>query len=115
MDKYQNNANQDKAFHKALKKGGYIFPETDEELLNFEISISKMKFHIPEELNNPLKILKRGKIDKVHEFNTFYDEQVEGNLAQAARDGSNITDEVWLQMEKDRKKAEETKDDNNNN
>ena len=111
MSNYQNKADQEKAFHKALKSYGYIFPETDEELQNFEISISKMKFDIPDKFSNPLTILSTGKIKKVNEFNTFYDEEVEENLAQAAREGSNIPDEVWIQMEKDRKNAEESDND----
>lgn len=113
MSNYLNQTDQEKAFHKALKCYGYIFPETEEELDNFDISISKMKFDIPDKFNNPLKILSIGKIEKVNEFNSFYDEEVEENLAQAAREGSNIPDEVWIQMEKDRENAEKVENDKN--
>lgn len=113
MSNYLNKADQEKAFYKALRSYGYIFPETDEELQNFEISISKMKFNIPDKFNNPLKILNAGKIEKVDEFSSFYDEEIEENLAQAARKGTSIPDEVWIQMEKDRKKAEENNNDKN--
>lgn len=112
-DNQDNKANQEKAFHKALKSYGYIFPETEKELRAFEASIYKMEFDIPDKFNNPLKILNEGRIEKVNEFHSFYDEQVEENLAQAAREGSNIPDEVWKQMDNDRKKAEEANDDKN--
>lgn len=107
MNNQNNKSNQEKAFYEALKSSGYIFPETEKDLIHFENSISKMKFSIPDKLNDPSIILSEGKIEKVGQFNSFYDEQVEENLAQAAREGSGISSEVWEQMEKDRKRAEE--------
>lgn len=111
MDNHNIYPGEEKAFFKALKKYGYIFPESEEELKLSEENISKMDFEIPVKLNDPLKILKAGRIEKISEFNSFYDAELEENLAQAARDGSNIPDEVWEQMEKDRKKAENKNND----
>lgn len=111
MDDQNKKIAQEAAFHKALKSYGYVFPETEEELQAFENSISKMKFEIPEKLDNPSAFLKKGKIKGVGNFNSFYDEEVEENLAQAAREGSDIPNDVWQQMEKDRKNAEEANDD----
>jgi hypothetical protein len=98
--------NEEKAFFKALKKYGYIFPESEEELKLSEENISMMDLEIPDKLDDPLEILKVGRIEKVSGFNSFYNVELEENLAQAAREGSNITDDVWEQMEKDRKKEE---------
>lgn len=113
MSNQKNNADQHKAFYEALKSYGYIFPETEEDLEKFEISILKMKFSIPDNLNDPGRILTEGRIEKSSQFNLFYDEQVEENLAQAAREGSDISSDVWEQMEKDRKRAEEADDEEN--
>jgi hypothetical protein len=110
MNDQNDNTRQEKAFHKALKSYGYIFPETEAELQSFEESISKMKFQIPDKFNDPMEILKAGKIENVGQFNSFNDVQIEEHLAQAAREGSNIPDDVRAQMEKDRKDAEEKSD-----
>ena len=106
MDNHNIYPNEEKAFLKALKNHGYIFPASEEELKLSEENISMMEFEIPDKLNDPLEILKLGRIEKVSEFNSFYDAEIEENLAQAAREGSNIPDDVWEQMEKDRKKEE---------
>lgn len=111
MNDQNKKVAQEEAFHKALKSYGYVFPETEEELQAFESGIFKMKFKIPEKFNDPSAILEKGKIKRVGDFNSFYDEEVEENLAQAAREGSDIPSDVWEQMEKDRKNAEEAKDD----
>ena len=106
MDNYNIYPNEEKVFLKALKNYGYIFPETEEELKLSEENISMMDFEIPDKLNDPLEILKLCRIEKISEFNSFYDAEIEENLAQAAREGSNIPDDVWEQMENDRKREE---------
>lgn len=110
MNDQNDNTRQEKAFHKALKSYGYLFPETEAELQSFEESISKMKFQIPDKFNDPIAILKAGKISNVSQFNSFNDEEIEEHLAQAAREGSDIPEDVRAQMEKDRKDAEEKGD-----
>lgn len=111
MDNHYIYPNEEKAFFKALKKHGYIFPESEEELKVLEEKISMMHFEIPDKLNDPLEILKVGRIEKVSKVDSFYDAELEENLAQAAREGSNIPDDVWEQMEKDRKKEENKNND----
>ena len=98
--------NEEKAFYKALKYYGIIFPETEEEITRFSERISQMTFKIPKKLDDPLAILEEGKVEKVGKFNSFNDEYVDDNLAQAARDGSEITEDIWEKMKKDRKDAE---------
>ena len=111
MDNHNIYSNEEEILYKALKNYGYAFPESKEELKLAEQMISKMEFEIPDKLNDPLEILKVGRIEKVSEFHSFYDAEIEENLAQAAREGSNIPDDVWEQMEEDRKKNEDKKND----
>ncbi len=111
MENIKYSSAQEKALYEALKRYGYIFPETEDELKHFEESISKMKLNFPDKFNDPLKILEVGKIEKIEGYITFSDEEIEENLAQAAREGSEIPDEVLKQMEIDRQKAEKAKSD----
>lgn len=111
MDNHNIYHNEEKTLYKSLKNYGYIFPESEEELKLSEERISMMEFEVPDKLNNALEILKIGRIEKVSEFHSFYDGEIEENLAQAAREGSNIPDDVWEEMEKDRKNEENKNND----
>lgn len=106
MENQKYSSPEEKAFYKALKRYGYIFPETEDELKQFEDSIANMEFKIPDKFSDPIEILAKGKVDKIENYLSFSDEQVEENLAQAAREGSEIPDDVLKQMENDRRKAE---------
>ena len=106
MNDQERERISEQAFFKALRIYGYIFPETEEELENFEKSVLKVKIEIPSKLENPLDLLKMGRIETISEFRDFFDDQIEENLAQAAREGSDIPEDVWKQMEKDREKSE---------
>jgi hypothetical protein len=103
------------AFHEALKKFGYLFPETEEELKQLKEKLSKTKIEVPDDLNYSMKILQRGKITYLSEFNSSEDVEIEENLAIAAREGSEISDETFEQMEKDRREAEEKAKEKNAN
>lgn len=108
MNPLSYNEEHEKKFFKTLKNLAYIFPETNEELENFEECISKTKFKIPDKFNDALAVLRNGRIDKIGDFNSFLDPAIEENLAHAAREGSNIPSDVWEQMEKDRINAEKS-------
>ncbi|MFL3663015.1 MAG: hypothetical protein ACJ04Q_03365 [Flavobacteriales bacterium] len=110
MKNQDKNYVQEQAFHKALKNFGYVFPETDKELDAFVESIGKMKFDIPSHLDNPTTILESGRIMKVGDFNSFIDNELEENLAQAAREGSEIPDDIREQMDNDRENAKDSDD-----
>ncbi|MGD0582292.1 MAG: hypothetical protein ABR974_05025 [Bacteroidales bacterium] len=104
------NDRQELAFYKALQSFGFAFPEADNELMKLEEMISQMKISIPEKFSDPISIIERGNIEKISHFEVFHDKQIEENLSQAAREGSNISNDVWEQMEKDRKEAEKRRD-----
>jgi hypothetical protein len=94
------------AFYNALKKYGYLFPETPEELECLKIRLSNKNIEIPQELDNPMEIIKRGYIELKDSFDIENNNIVEENLAQAAREGKEITPEVQSEMDKDREAAE---------
>jgi hypothetical protein len=94
---------QEAIIQKALKTGGFLFPETVDEVIEFEKSFGNTDVILPEDLQQPLflevisKKASKAKIIPLHEE----------KLALAARDGSaQITEEVRKKMETDRKKAD---------
>lgn len=107
MDEHNNFLEQEENLYRALKSYGHIFPETDEELILFEKTISQMKFIVPEKFQDPQVLLNKGKVEKISNFHSFYDHEIEENLAQAAREGGEISEDILRQMEKDREEAEE--------
>lgn len=114
-----NNSNEedsrvDDSFHSALKKFGYVFPETEEELEHLKATVSRKKIQIPDELNDPFQILKKGKVTTLNSFNVSEDQEIEENLAMAAREGKEIPEDILSQMEQDRKDAEEKGKKNDN-
>ncbi len=90
----------------SLKKAGYDFPETEEELDYLIEKFNKTNVVVPDELDDPIAILKQGMLSVKTDFNSSTDQEVDINLAQAAREGGTIDDEVKNQMNMDRKAAE---------
>ncbi|MHA6279360.1 hypothetical protein ACXYMT_04190 [Salinimicrobium sp. CAU 1759] len=110
MNDQEKEKNIERAFFKALKNSGYVFPETEKDFDKFEESVLKIKDVIPNHLEDPIDILNRGKIRTLGVFEDFFDSTIEENLAQAAREGSDIPEDVWKQMEKDRQRSEDKND-----
>jgi hypothetical protein len=90
----------------SMKRAGYVFPETEEELEYLIEKFNKSKIVLPDELNDPILILKQGLLTVKTDFSSSTDEDVDINLAQAAREGGTIEEDVKSQMNKDRKAAE---------
>lgn len=90
---------------KLLESLGYIFPTNPEAIAEFEKrykkEISKIK---PRHWDNPLEILKKGRTEYLDVKNDFENPSYEG-LAQAARHGKIIPDDMKKQMLEDRKNA----------
>jgi hypothetical protein len=93
---------QEKEFHKALKAFGHLFPTTEDEVEAFEQSFDN-------ELKTPttskpkaLDILKRGYMKYALPMNLQLNKNVEENLARAAREGREISEDIKEQMKKDR-------------
>lgn len=91
----------------SMKRAGYVFPETEEELDYVIDKFNNSKVIIPDDLNDPTSILKQGLLTVKTDFNSSTDQDVDINLAQAAREGGIIEEDVKSQMNKDRKTAED--------
>lgn len=104
------NSNQDEfelddKFREELKAAGHLFPESGEEIIRAFDKITSAE-PLPEHLKDPFKIIhSTTHSDEIHFIQ--FNKTIEENLAAAAREGSEISDDVKKEMEKDRKKAEE--------
>jgi hypothetical protein len=104
----KNEPDFDASLSEALKKAGLDFPETEEELDSILEKLRKMRTpQIPHGLDDPMAILKAGRLQIQSSVDESTDEEVEANLARAAREGGDIDNEVELQMKKDRKRADD--------
>lgn len=91
---------------KTLRTGGFLFPETAEELKEFELIFGNTNVILPEELQNPAFlnfIKKKSTKSKFNSSNSL-------NRAMAARAGSDfLPAEIQKKMEKDRELAKSIK------
>lgn len=92
--------------YRLLKESGLAFPDTEEELEQLLAHGRMNSAPIPGELDDPSLILKRGLLELSFSLNSSTDKEIEENLAQAAREGDQITEEVRDQMRKDREDSE---------
>lgn len=87
---------------KLMESLGYIFPTNPETVTEFEKrykkEIGQMK---PKHWDNPLEILKKGRTDSLRTIKKIENPSYEG-LAQAARHGKAISDEMKKKMLEDR-------------
>ena len=88
-----------------FKSNGLLLPTNADEILAFEKStdISSEK---PKDWDNPMEIIKRGKISKI-DYN-YLDLSIDStnNLSMAAREGKIISDTVRKKMNYDRDKSQ---------
>ncbi|WP_341216585.1 hypothetical protein [uncultured Wocania sp.] len=90
---------------KILRLNGYVMPSSDDEIKAFEEKFKK-SYEKPENWDNPLEILKRGKTKKIDLKTTKSVPNQTDNLAMAAREGKSISKEVKNKMQKDRENGE---------
>ena len=97
-----DESKKEKIIQQALRTGGYLFPETPEEVSEFEKRFGNTDMIIPEELHEAphpkVRQLKTSKISKKDE-----------NLAFAAREGSRLPDSILKKMKEDRGKSKKNK------
>ena len=92
------------SFEKSLKSLGYLFPTSEDEVDSFEAK-NKLE-ETPENYCNAIELLLKAKHTlnsrKPHlEVNKSID-----NLARAARNGGDISEDILKKMKSDRDKAE---------
>jgi len=92
---------------KLLESLGYLFPTNPETVTEFEKRYGKEIEEIkPKHWDNPLEILKKGKIEHIRIISKIKNPSYEG-LAQAARNGTAISDEMKRKMLEDRNNAKD--------
>lgn len=105
--------NEEKKFEKeiydALILRGDIIPSTPEEVVASESMVNKEDIQLPNQLRNPLEVLKRGRArakngEHIRIRNKFPDASDE--LACAARDGGEISEETAKLMKKSREQVD---------
>jgi len=94
---------QEKVIEKAFRTGGFIFPETIEEVKEFERIYGITNVILPVELQEPSFLYSQANESSKSKSVILLPE----NLAMAARGGSNhLPDEIKKRMEKDRNRAD---------
>ena len=92
----------------ALRREGWILPETEEEVRRAEADLKSAPIVLPPELTDPVNALKR--MGRPSGFKSLpspaEDNQIESDLARAAREGGTIPPDVEEKMRKDRQEAE---------
>jgi hypothetical protein len=101
-----DNAAMSNEIYQHLKKLGLAFPDNKEEFDQFIATINST-MQVATDLPSSEDILKNGILTLGGSLNESTDFQIQENLAQAAREGGEIPDEILKQMEADRKKSEE--------
>jgi uncharacterized protein YneF (UPF0154 family) len=103
-----NQTDFESNLHKALKKHGYNLPESEDEIEESEKALNEQNLpEMPKYLDDPIKILERGRIKTIEFDSPTINADAIRNLAMAAREGRKISEDVKKQMEKDRKEAED--------
>lgn len=92
---------------KIFRKGGYNLPLDESEVESFEKNLEKEEKIEPNDWENPLDILRRGKVKKVQLQDSEIENDTVQNLSYAARDGKKIPDTIRKKMDEDRKKSKE--------
>jgi len=104
-----NTGNDNEISHELyllLKASGLAFPDTEEELKQLLAHSRKNSSPIPSGLDDAASILKRGLLKLTESLDSSTDKEIEENLAQAAREGNQIPEEVKEQMKRDREESE---------
>lgn len=85
-----------------FKSKGLLFPETENEVEEFEKSFSEIEIK-PQDWNDPLQILNRGRLE-ISNINSFVisDEFV---IGMAARGGKELSADVRKKMKEDKMNA----------
>jgi hypothetical protein len=98
----------DENINKALKKLGLITPQTAKDFRDLDNEISRKSSIQPEKLKDPLAFLDRGERKRgvnLNEMATDTNADYSSVLAQAAREGKTISEEVKKQMQEDKRQS----------
>ncbi|MBI5370405.1 MAG: hypothetical protein HZA79_00110 [Sphingobacteriales bacterium] len=108
MKKDSGNTNEtklDKMIQKAFRTGGFLFPETPEEVAEFEKKFGNTDIILPDELREPTFLTSKRTAPVKKKLAETTD-----NFAMAAREGSKLPEEVLKKMKEHRDKAKREKE-----
>lgn len=101
----------DDDLHRLLAQSGFIFPKTDSDFENIRSQAKAMSPVQPDRLKDPYSFLgKRSFSRKLENQARQVPFEYIQRLAQAAREGSVIPDDIKKKMEEDKQKSREKKD-----
>lgn len=92
---------------KSLKSYGYLFPTSDDEVESFEKEVDVNAVELPDNLKDPMEILKKGRINSISkkEGKTI-NMEIANKMKMAARKGEGIPKEILDKMKEDRENTE---------
>jgi hypothetical protein len=92
------------SFKKSLKSLGYLFPTSEDEVDSFEEN--KKIENVPENYSNAPELLSKSKQISISKNTQLGVNNSTENLAMAARNGGNISEDILKKMKSDRDKTE---------
>lgn len=97
---------------RSLKVHGFVFPESDDEVEELYKNCLAGKLSIPEKLKDPAWVFEHNENSnsKVIKLSSSAPKEIVQNLAQAAREGKELSDDILSKMEADRKAAEKERE-----
>lgn len=95
---------QEQIIQRALRTAGFLLPETPEEVAEFERKFGSTDILLPEALQTP-DFIKTKPVISISKKPQIILE----NLAMAARDGSQLPDDILKAMKEHRQKAKQEK------
>jgi hypothetical protein len=99
--KEETKTQQELQIQKALRTGGFLFPETVKEVIDFENNFGNTDVILPEELKTPTFLDSISEVNSVKRLTAHTNE----NYSLAARDGKNeLPIHIRLKMKEDRAK-----------
>ena len=114
MSTISNNIDDflDDELHQSLSKLGYIFPSTISDFKEIVKSTKEGKRKQPKQLKDPYKFLNHKVYNPNENLITVNDETDYSEIfAQAAREGKQISEEVKIEMQNDKLKSRDKKND----
>ena len=99
-----NEIQQEKSIQKAFQEGMFLFPETPEDVAEFEKKFGSTDIILPDELQEPTFITSKRK-ESIKKSST----EIKENFAMAAREGSSVPKDILKSMKEHRDKARQKK------
>ncbi|WP_153799671.1 hypothetical protein [Foetidibacter luteolus] len=97
---------------KSLRQLGFMFPRTAADFKRIEDLAKKNQANLPDRLSDPYQFLgKRNFRCDINSFHIDQQDEYSNKLAQAAREGKNIPDDIKAKMAQDKLKLAQKKKD----